>query len=68
MPQAIAVRIGGMKNGRVIKTSSVPRNGVSVRAMIQASRTARTDGMVLASDMPTVLSSVSRFCRGKTSR
>ena len=63
MPQAIAVRIGGMKNGSVTSTSSAPRNGVSVRARIQASSTASTsDGMVLASDMPTVLSSVSRLC------
>ena len=37
MPQAIAVRIGGMKNGSVISTSSAPRAGVSVRATIQAS-------------------------------
>ena len=37
-----------MKNGSVISTSSVPRAGVSVRAMIQASRTARiSDGIGL---------------------
>lgn len=69
MPQAIAVRIGGMKNGSVTRTSSVPRKGVSVRARIQASRTASTsEGIVLASDMPTVLSNVIRLSRVKTSR
>ena len=36
MPHAIAVRIGGTKNGSVISTSSAPRAGVSVRAMIHA--------------------------------
>ena len=42
MPHAIAVKIGGMKNGSVISASSVPRAGVSVRARIQASKTAKT--------------------------
>ena len=45
MPQAIAVRNGGMKNGRVIRTSRRPRIGVSVRARIQASSTASTTAM-----------------------
>ncbi len=62
MPQAMAVRIGGMKNGSVISTSSVPRNGVSVRATIQARNTAIvSDGMVFASEMPTVLARTIRF-------
>ncbi len=69
MPHAMAVRIGGMKNGNVTRTSSEPRNGVSVRARIQASRTARaTEGMVFASDMPTVFSSVTALCSVTTSR
>ena len=42
--QAVAVRIGGMKKGRVISTSSTPRPGVSVRATIQASRMASASG------------------------
>ena len=63
MPQAIAVRIGGTKNGSVISTSSTPRYGVSVRAMIQASRMATaSDGTVLAKEMPIVLSSTTALC------
>ena len=63
MPQAIAVRIGGTKNGSVISTSSTPRCGVSVRAMIQASRIAvRSEGIVLAMEMPIVLSSTTTLC------
>ena len=65
MPQAIAVRIGGTKNGSVISTSSTPRYGVSVRAMIQASRIATaSDGTVLAKEMPIVLSSTTSVVRG----
>ena len=60
--QAVAVRIGGMKKGRVISTSSTPRPGVSVRATIQASRMASaSDSIVLTSEMPTVLASTTRF-------
>ena len=56
MPQAMAVRMGGMKNGRVMRTSSVPRAGVSVRATIHASSMASTmASTVLTSDKPTVL-------------
>ena len=55
MPQAMAVRIGGMKNGSVISTSRVRRAGVSVRATIQARKIAvSSDGMVLASEIATV--------------
>src|SRR5262245_16110292 len=62
MPQAIAVRIGGMKNGRVTSTSRVPRAGVSVRARMNASATARRiDGIVLAKEMPTVLASTRKL-------
>jgi hypothetical protein len=62
MPQAVAVRIGGMKNGSVTSTSSVPRAGVSVRATIQASRMASaSDRMVFTNEMPTVLASTTRF-------
>ena len=60
--QAVAVRIGGMKKGRVISTSSTPRPGVSVRATIQASSTASASAStVLTSEMPTVLASTTRF-------
>ncbi len=60
--QAVAVRIGGMKKGSVIITSSAPRPGVSVRATIQASRMARTtDRTVLTSEIATVLTSAARF-------
>ena len=49
MAQAMAVRMGGMKKGSEISTSSLPRQGVSVRATIQASRIASNrEGMVLA--------------------
>ena len=69
MPQAIAVRIGGMKNGSVTSTSSEPRNGVSVRARIQARNTASaTDGTVFASEIPMVLSRTSRLRWVKMSR
>ena len=62
MAQAVAVRIGGMKNGSVISASSTPRPGVSVRAMIQASSTASaSDRIVLTREMPTVLASTTRF-------
>ena len=62
MAQAVAVRIGGMKKGSVISTSSTPRPGVSVRATIQASRMASaSDRIVLTSEMPTVLASTTRF-------
>ena len=55
-----------MKNGSVTSTSSVPRNGVSVRARIQARSTAIiSEGTVLASEIPTVLSSISRLRRVK---
>ena len=60
--QAVAVRIGGMKKGRVISTSSTPRPGVSVRATIQASRMASaSDSTVFTSERPTVLTSAARF-------
>ena len=66
MPQAMAVRIGGMKNGSVISTSSAPRAGVSVRAQIQASSTAsEIDGMVLANEIPIVLSSTRTLLGGE---
>lgn len=69
MPHAIAVRIGGTKKGSVTRTSSVPRKGVSVRARIQAKRTASaSEGIVLASDMPTVFSNVIRLSCVRTSR
>jgi hypothetical protein len=56
MPHAIAVRIGGTKNGSVISTSSAPRAGVLVRAMIHPNSTASaSEMMVLSSEMPTVL-------------
>ncbi len=60
--QAVAVRIGGMKNGSVISASSTPRPGVSVRATIQASRIASdSDSTVFTSDSATVLISACRF-------
>ena len=60
--QAVAVRIGGMKKGRVISTSSVPRPGVSVRATIQAMRMASaSDRMVLTSEIATVLTNAALF-------
>ena len=63
MPHAIAVRIGGMKNGSVISTSSCAAYGVSVRAMIQASMTASViDGMVLARLIAIVLASTRPLC------
>ena len=45
MAQAVAVMIGGMKNGSVISTSSVRRYGVSVRATIQANSIASATAM-----------------------
>jgi hypothetical protein len=60
--QAVAVRIGGMKKGSVISTSSTPRPGVSVRATIQASRIASaSDSTVFTSDRTAVLISAWRF-------
>jgi len=69
MPQAMAVRIGGMKKGRVISTSSVPRAGVSVRAQIHASSTASPiEGTVLASESPIVLTRMMMFSWVRISR
>jgi hypothetical protein len=69
MPQAIAVSTGGIKNGKVISTSSLPRHGVSVRAMIHASAIASsTDGTVLTNEMPMVLARISPVCQVKTAR
>ena len=66
--QAMAVRMGGMKNGRVISTSSLLAQGVSVRAMIQARNTARvSEGIVFAREMPTVFSRISIAGAEKTS-
>ncbi len=60
--QAVAVRIGGMKKGSVISTSSRPRAGVSVRATIQASRMASAnDSTVLINERPAVLAITARF-------
>ena len=59
---AVAVRMGGMKKGSVIRISRTPRPGVSVRATIHASRTASASAStVLTSEIPTVLASTIRF-------
>ena len=69
MPQAMAVRIGGMKNGSVISTSRVRRAGVSVRATIQARKMAvNSDGMVLASEIATVFARTLKFSAVRMAR
>ena len=51
-----------MKNGRVIRISSTPRPGVSVRATTLASRIANvSDSNVFTSEIATVLTSACRL-------
>jgi hypothetical protein len=69
MPHAMAVRIGGTKNGNVISTSSAPRAGVLVRAMIHPNSTASASAItVLIREMPTVLANSIAVCQVNTCR
>ena len=66
---AVAVRIGGMKNGRVIRISSTPRPGVSVRATIHAIRIASvSDSTVFTNEISAVLASACRLSGASSAR
>ena len=69
MPHAIAVRIGGMKNGNVSSTSNWRRPGVSVRATTHAMKIAvAIESVVLRKAMPVVLARMRKFSAVHISR